>query len=703
MADPIQSNVYQTNIPEQLLPYQRQLLDQASAFTDVIKNPYQQYQGERVAQFSPLQQQAFENAGQMGVAGQIGAATDIASQAGLAGLGAQYTPLDYQAQSFLAPGTAQSYMSPYMQNVVDYQQREAKRQADIAGTARGAQAARAGAFGGSRQAIENAEANRALQSQLQGIQATGLQNAYQQAQQQFNQEQAQRQSAAQLGEQSRQFGAGLGMQGLQNALQSANVLGGLGSQQFSQGQGTIQTQYGLGTGQQQRAQDILNAQFQDFQNYQNYPFKTLGFMSDILRGTPLTQTSASMYQSAPTALQNLTSLGLGAYGINQLFPSKASGGTVSSYADGGSVFSRANKERIVGDMHPYGLPRALQGAMMRGDMETAGAAQDEMSMDAAIRRGIAAAAPTDIGVGYANGGIVAFSEGNLVGAPATSAEAASRLYGRTLPKRAEGEDYVSAVKGIRGSLEGLYEPSEAIPLYQRMIEQQEARIPDIEREGRGLTALRAAAALQKSGVNPGDRYAGAFEAAASGAEKTAALKKAANDEITKSRLLMAQANDARKKGLTDLAVGKQAEAENRADKAFELNRAADIELYKGLGTQERLDKEITARAQESAADRTSRENIAAQQIAAQKEIAAIRTKAIQNRGQLTPKDLIIATQRAQQLARSQLKDYRKSTKGFTDKRSDEEILKTFERDLLKGIPMAIGFGPTGEIFDDSED
>lgn len=101
------------------------------------------------------------------------------------------------SQSFVQPGTAETYMSPYMQAVVDKQTREAIRQADIAATARGARYAQAGAFGGSRQAIENAEAQRNLMTQLGDIQATGLQSSFQQAQQQFNAEQAARQAAQQ--------------------------------------------------------------------------------------------------------------------------------------------------------------------------------------------------------------------------------------------------------------------------------------------------------------------------------------------------------------------------------------------------------------------------------------------------------------------------------------------------------------------------
>jgi hypothetical protein len=78
-------------------------------------------------------------------------------------------------RSFLGKGTPEAYMSPYIQNVLDVQNKELQRQSDIAGTQRGAQAVRAGAFGGSRQAIENSEANRNLammknMNQMQGQQ-----------------------------------------------------------------------------------------------------------------------------------------------------------------------------------------------------------------------------------------------------------------------------------------------------------------------------------------------------------------------------------------------------------------------------------------------------------------------------------------------------------------------------------------------------
>ena len=138
-------------------------------------------------------------------------------------------PAAYQAGTF-APekataeefGRAQveKYMSPFTSEVVDPQLREARRQAEITRQAQAARMAKAGAFGGSRQAIMESELNRNLATQLGDIYGTGQQKAFENAQTQFERDQA-RQAAAQqlniqkgleaqqLSEQSKQFGAGL--------------------------------------------------------------------------------------------------------------------------------------------------------------------------------------------------------------------------------------------------------------------------------------------------------------------------------------------------------------------------------------------------------------------------------------------------------------------------------------------------------------
>lgn len=320
-SNPTQVTETQMGFAPQVQPYAEALLGQAFGLTDTASNPYMQYQGERQAQFTPLQQQSFENAALMATAPQLEQGTALAGQAGLMGLGLMgaYAPNQFRSQSFTQPGTAQQFMSPYIQNVIDVQQRDAKRQAEIAAQGQQAQAARAGAFGGARDLINRNEANRALQTQLAGIQATGLQNAFTNAQQQFNTEQQARQAAATLGEQSRQYGAGLGIQGLNAALQGAQTIGGLGQQQFGQAMDINRLQQQYGTQQQQQAQNILNQQYQDFLNFQNYPYKQLGFFSDILRGVPLTQTGSSLYQAPPSTTSQLVGLGTAALGASKLF------------------------------------------------------------------------------------------------------------------------------------------------------------------------------------------------------------------------------------------------------------------------------------------------------------------------------------------------------------------------------------------------
>ena len=367
--------------------------------------PYMQYQGERQAQFSPLQQQAFVGAQQMAAAPQLQDASAMAGTAGLKALGYGYTPGTFTTQSLTAPGVADQYMNPYMSAV----QQQLQRSADIQRQQIGAQAAQAGAFGGARSGLMNQQLNAELMRQQGQAQA----QAFNQAQQQFNQEQAQRMQAQQLAEQSRQYGAGIGLQGLQTGLQAAQQLGALGQTQYGQEMGINQLQAQYGLQQQQQMQNILNQQYQDYLNYQNYPYKQLGFFSDILRGVPLTQTGSQLYQAPPTALQTLTGVGLGAAGISNLVGIKE-GGEVKSYADGGSVMSPGFKRYAVDTVDPRSLPMVQRNAVARGDLDTVQAAMEQMARDAAIRRGVAAALPpgADV-VRAAGGGIIAFAAGGM--------------------------------------------------------------------------------------------------------------------------------------------------------------------------------------------------------------------------------------------------------------------------------------------------
>jgi hypothetical protein len=129
-------------------------------------------------------------------------------------------------QSFLMGDTgefggaeASKYMSPYFQNVVDTQKREAITDAQKAQLTQNMGAARQGTYGGARQLLATTERERALGQQLGDIQARGTQSAYDNAQSQFERDRAARMQGQQTNVQSLNQTQGLGVQtGLQVAL-----------------------------------------------------------------------------------------------------------------------------------------------------------------------------------------------------------------------------------------------------------------------------------------------------------------------------------------------------------------------------------------------------------------------------------------------------------------------------------------------------
>jgi hypothetical protein len=236
-------------------------------------------------------------------------------------LGTGYDP--YRMGQFTS-GRAAQYMNPFVEQAMEPQLREAQRSSEMQRNMEQAKAVGAGAFGGSRQAIVEAERQRNL-GQLQGdIRAKGYMSAFDQAQQNFAREQ-------QLREQSRQYGAGLGLQGLQTALQGAGQMGALGGQQFQQGMDINKLQNLYGTQQQQQAQAGLSQQYQDFMNQQRYPYQQLEFMSNILRGTPM-GTVQTLYGGQPSLGSQLVGAGTAMLGASKLMKK---GGAVKSKPAGG--------------------------------------------------------------------------------------------------------------------------------------------------------------------------------------------------------------------------------------------------------------------------------------------------------------------------------------------------------------------------------
>jgi len=395
-TQPTSTEQITTTIPEYAKPYAQYLLGNVfggMGQPGLIGQGYQPYGKQRTAGFSPLQQQAMEGIAGMQVSPELREAAGLASMAGrqLGQLGMSYQPMQYQPTNVSYMGTQapqlqqyqmgpaervgadrfgsqamQDYMSPYMSGVVAQQKRGAMQ--DFARQMPGlrASAARSGALGGTREALMRSEAQRNLQGQLQGIEATGLQNAFQQAQQQFGADRAaqmqaalanqqaglttgqqnlaallgvqqlgaqtglqsqqlnqaaqlqaqqqalgQNQTAQQLMEQSKQFGANLGLQGLQQQLAAAGSLGGLGMQGYQQRMGIGQAQLGAGAQGQALEQELLNQQYQDFMNQQQFPYKQAEFGMGILRGVPATGQVGTLYQQPPSLFGQIAGIGLG--------------------------------------------------------------------------------------------------------------------------------------------------------------------------------------------------------------------------------------------------------------------------------------------------------------------------------------------------------------------------------------------------------
>lgn len=661
MAEPTQVTQQQVGFAPEIAPYAQDLIGRAGAMLDL---PYQAYEGEQVAQFSPLQQQSYDYAQQLQSAPQLQDATALAGLAGLGGLNTQYT---FKPAAFSAEA-AQGLMSPYMQNVVDVQQQQAKRQADIAAQTQQAQAARSGAFGGGRDAVMRSMANAELQRNLQGIQATGLQNAYQQAQQQFN-------AQNQLNAQQQQFGASLGMQGLQTALQGAAGLGNLGQTQYAQNVGLIGLQNQLGLQQQQQAQNILNTQYQNYLTQQNYPYKQMGFMSDILRGAPLTQTGSTVYQAAPTMMQNLTSLGLGAYGLSSLFggqgtgqANKAAGGSVNSYAGGGSVTSREFKEYAVDNVPSQMLPIVQRNAQARNDRDTYMAAIDKMAEDAAIRRGIAGALPPGVNVvRAAGGGIVAFDKGGK-----TSFET---LISKGL---AEAPQYDVAqeerdIARERARAEKAVGPDQTAALMDELASMRQQYKGGLSSEDKAMIALQMAGAMvdPSAGGNFMRGLGGAARVAGSTASQIRSDKAKANRDLLMSEL-----------------SGRNAQ------------RAAAMGDYQNARAYAQNQQALRM----SAAQHDRAAALQAAGVLSQREVGMGRNAAYAaaSRARSNPMAPIIkGMQNVEALAQKAAQAYMTTPLG--SRANYDDVLQKYRTIYGKQLGATAGFGPTGQVYDSALD
>ena len=215
------------------------------------------------------------------------------------------------------PRTAQRFMNPYEDTAVQQALSDIQRQGDIQAAQQGSQAVAAGAFGGARQGIQEAELTRNILDQqartASQMRQVGFENAANRAQSAFESAKGRGQNAVQLGIAGGQAMGGLG-------LQQAS-LGELGQQL---GQRDIQSAYGMGSALQQQQQLGLDALYNAQQAQYQQPYQQLGFVSDILSRVPTSQQTITQTSGGqPSGLT--TALGLGIGGLSAVAGAKRAG------------------------------------------------------------------------------------------------------------------------------------------------------------------------------------------------------------------------------------------------------------------------------------------------------------------------------------------------------------------------------------------
>lgn len=258
----------QTQQTQQLDPAQQAMLREVYGQGRALAaQPFVPYTGARVAGFTPDQLRAFQ------------------ATRGLFETGMQYDPMAGLAGLAQAPAPSllqtdiSAYQSPYTQQVIDTTLGDIRRERDIAQRRAQESAIRAGAFGGSRSAIMEAEATRPYVEQAART-AAGLREAG------FGQA---------LGAAESDIARQMATRGFQRG-----VLGDISSLQA----GRLGLLGGIGAQQQMLQQRALDVPYQEFQRALAYGPQQLGLLS-AAAGQPFATSKTTGYQ--PSTLEGVSS------------------------------------------------------------------------------------------------------------------------------------------------------------------------------------------------------------------------------------------------------------------------------------------------------------------------------------------------------------------------------------------------------------
>jgi hypothetical protein len=347
------STVTQSNLPEYAEPYYTELMDRAMREST---RPYQPYQGQRLSGMSSDTQRGLSMAGRYAASDTgMGDASRRAGEVYGDAMGLQnYRPQDINAErlgygrgnvnqvgvDMFDDAARDRYMSPYMDAVTEHAKQQAVRAAQEEAIYRDSEAAVAGAFGGSRAAVQQQMANNALLNRLTGLDVEGRQAAFENAQQQFERDRAARYgadvqnqgtalqmaqanqqamlSAQEANERFRQSANELGLQGMLAALQSAQTQGQLAGAQDEMMQNRLRTQLGIGQAREDYRQMELDQAYNDFINQRDAERQNLQYLSSILRGVPISANQDITTTTPTNPLAGLLGTGMGLQSLYQL-------------------------------------------------------------------------------------------------------------------------------------------------------------------------------------------------------------------------------------------------------------------------------------------------------------------------------------------------------------------------------------------------
>ena len=333
------SQVTTAELPEYVRPFFERLMQRAEVES---LQPYQPFQGQQIADFSPLEKMAFsgyEDLYRAGERPELQFARDQASSA--AQMGNYYSNVDTPqvdyAQSMAGMAgdvarttpmwdsrSASQYMSPYQQAVTDIELNLAQEDFDRKANqrARSLAASSMGSGPSSRSAIDSINRARDLANQRSEIQARGSQKAWDQGQAQFDRDRAARFQASKLGMDSGQqminamnAEQAYRMRGSEFGMGAGREMAGIGDASQKQAMARLQGLIGPGALGRELNQQALDAVRRQYVAARDYPRQNLAFLAGALRGVPTASMDATVMNQGGSETGKAISAGLGTLGM----------------------------------------------------------------------------------------------------------------------------------------------------------------------------------------------------------------------------------------------------------------------------------------------------------------------------------------------------------------------------------------------------